>query len=249
VSSALEWEGCLNVRDLGGHPTEDGAVTRERVVVRADALRQLSDAGWAQLVDYGVTRIVDLRFNDEREADPPRELPVEVVHLPLLGHAWDPDYWDYLNHHLDNAEDAASYLKFSYVDFLDRFGPNFADALRAIATAPGTVLVHCMGGKDRTGLVVALLLRLAGVSRDRIDEDYAISEVNLAPEDEEWVRSAPDELEQLRRSRLIQSPAGVMRHVLTELEEQHGTVPEYLLGAGLTAIELDGLRERLREPA
>ena len=102
--SALEWEGCLNVRDLGGHPTGDGAVTRHRVVVRADALRQLSDAGWAQLVDYGVARIVDLRFNDEREADPPRELPVEVVHLPLLGHAWDPDYWDYLNEHLDNAE-------------------------------------------------------------------------------------------------------------------------------------------------
>jgi protein-tyrosine phosphatase len=246
--SSLRWEGCLNVRDLGGHPTEDGGVTRHRVVVRADAIRQLSDAGWAQLVDYGVKRIVDLRFNDEREADPPRELPVELVHLPLLGHALDPDYWDYLNHHLDNAEDAAAYLRFSYDDFLERFAPNFAATLRAVATAPGTVLVHCMGGKDRTGLVVALLLRLAGVSRDRIDEDYAISEVNLAPEDEEWVRNAPDELQQMRRSRLIRSPAGVMRHALTVLEERHGTVPEYLLAAGMTATEVADLRARLREP-
>jgi protein tyrosine/serine phosphatase len=245
----LEWEGCLNVRDIGGHPTEDGAVTRRRVVVRADALKQLSDAGWTSLVDYGIARIVDLRFHDEREADPPRELPVEVVHLPLLGDTLDPDYWAFLNEHLDDAEDAASYLRFSYVDFLERFDANFAQALRAIADASGTVLVHCMGGKDRTGLVVALLLRLAGVSRDRIDEDYAISEINLAPEDEEWVRRAPDELERLRRSRLIKSPAGVMRWVLTELEGRCGSVPEYLLDAGLTATELAALRERLRERA
>ncbi|MDX6511355.1 MAG: protein-tyrosine phosphatase, partial [Gaiellaceae bacterium] len=83
--TALTWEGLLNVRDLGGHPTEDGAVTRHRVVVRADALRQLSDAGWEALAGYGIARIVDLRFHDEREADPPRDLPAELVHVSLLG--------------------------------------------------------------------------------------------------------------------------------------------------------------------
>jgi protein-tyrosine phosphatase len=245
--TALAWEGCLNVRDLGGHPTEDGAVTRHRVVVRADTVRQLSEAGWTALVDYGIARIVDLRFHDEREADPPRELRVEVHHLPLLGQERDPDYWQFLTDHLDDAEDAASYLHFSYLDFLDRFGGNFAAALRAVATSPGPALVHCVGGKDRTGLVVALLLRLAGVSRERIDEDYAISEVNLAPEDEGWVRAAPDERERTRRDRLIRSPAGVMRSVLERLEEQHGSVAEYLLAAGLEPAELATLRNRLRE--
>ncbi len=245
--TALEWEGCLNVRDLGGHPTEDGAVTRHRVVVRADALHQLSEAGWEALAGYGIARIIDLRFHDEREADPPRDLPAELVHLSLLGEERDPDYWALVNDRLDNAEDAAAYLRWSYLDFLDRFRGNFAAALEAVATAPGTALVHCMGGKDRTGLVVALLLRLAGVSRERIDEDYAISELNL--DDTEWAAQAPTELERVRRLRLIQSPAGVMLHVLTELEREHGSVSEYLLAAGSSPAALELLRGRLREAA
>ena len=73
----LAWEGCANVRDLGGHPTEDGGVTAFGAVVRADSVRRLSEAGWEQLVDYGIERIVDLRFRDELEADPPAAIPVE----------------------------------------------------------------------------------------------------------------------------------------------------------------------------
>ena len=151
--TALEWEGCLNVRDLGGHPTEDGAVTRHRVVVRADALHQLSEAGWEALAGYGIARIIDLRFHDEREADPPRDLPAELVHLSLLGEERDPDYWALVNDRLDNAEDAAAYLRWSYLDFLARFRGNFAAALEAVATAPGTALVHCMGGSYRNGAI------------------------------------------------------------------------------------------------
>jgi protein-tyrosine phosphatase len=242
--SVLAWEGCLNVRDLGGHPTEDGAVTRHGVVVRADALHRLSDAGWRSLADYGVTRIVDLRFHDEREADPPHEVPAELVHVALLGAERDPDYFELLNRQLDRAADAAEYLRWSYLEFLERFRDNFVSAVRAVATAPGTVLVHCVGGKDRTGLVVALLLRLSGVSIERIDEDYAVSELNL--DDAAWIAEAPDEVEAERRRRLCRSPGGVMADVLRELEGRHDSVRAYLLGAGSTEAELDGIRERLR---
>ena len=107
--TVLAWEGCLNVRDLGGHATEDGAVTRPGVVVRADALGRLSDAGWQALVDYGIARIVDLRLHDEREADPPRELPVELVHVQLV--ELDHEYRELMNRHLDCAADAAEYLR------------------------------------------------------------------------------------------------------------------------------------------
>src|SRR5262249_24471543 len=72
----LAWDGCLNVRDLGGHPTDDGGETRYGAVVRADSVRQLSDAGWAALVEYGVDTIVDLRMDQELAADPPADLPV-----------------------------------------------------------------------------------------------------------------------------------------------------------------------------
>jgi len=74
-SRDLLWDGLLNVRDLGGHPTEDGGETRYDSIIRADSVRQLSDQGWAALVDYGVQTIVDLRTNDELAADPPGELP------------------------------------------------------------------------------------------------------------------------------------------------------------------------------
>jgi protein-tyrosine phosphatase len=240
--TSLAWEGCLNVRDVGGHPTEDGAVTRDGVVVRADALGRLSDAGWQALVDYGIARIVDLRLHDEREADPPRDLPIELVHVQLV--ELDPEYRELMNRHLDTAADAAAYLRWSYGDFLERFSDNFVTAVRAVATAPGPALVHCVGGKDRTGLVVALLLRLAGVSLDRIDADYAVSEANL--DDQAWVDEAPDEIEAERRRKIIRSPEGVMAAVLAELEQRRGSVREYLLAAGSTAEELDAIRARLR---
>jgi protein-tyrosine phosphatase len=212
--------------------------------VRADALRRLSDAGWRSLADYGVTRIVDLRFRDERAGDPQRESPAELVHVGLLGAERDPDYFELLNRQLDGAADAAGYLRWSYLEFLERFGDNFAAAARAVATAPGTVLVHCVGGKDRTGLVVALLLRLAGVALERIDEDYAVSELNL--DDADWIAAAPDEAEAERRRRLCRSPSGVMADVLGELERRHGSVRAYLLAAGATEAELDAIRGRLR---
>jgi hypothetical protein len=90
-SRDLLWDGLLNVRDLGGHPTEDGGETRYDSIIRADSVRQLSDQGWAALVDYGVKTIVDLRTNDELAADPPAELPAEVLHIPFF--ETDTDDW------------------------------------------------------------------------------------------------------------------------------------------------------------
>ena len=85
MTRTLAWEGLLNVRDLGGHPIEDGGETRWGAVVRADNVRRLTDAGWRALVDYGVRSVVDLRFHEELAEDPPRELPVDVVHVSLFG--------------------------------------------------------------------------------------------------------------------------------------------------------------------
>src|SRR6266508_2668458 len=83
-SRDLRWDGCLNVRDLGGHRTEDGAETLFGRVVRADSLRQLTDRGWEAAVDYGITTVVELRGDHECDADPPRELTTEVLHVPFM---------------------------------------------------------------------------------------------------------------------------------------------------------------------
>ncbi len=242
---ALAWDGCLNVRDLGGHRTEEGRETRFGAVVRADSVRKLSAAGWETLTSYGVGRIVDLRLDEELEADPPRELPVEVVHVSLFG-APDPETWAEIDAIAAAAPGAVEAQRDVYLEFLSRWPSNFAAAVRAVARAPaGCVVVHCQGGKDRTGLVAALLLRLAGVSVDDIAADYSLSAANLRAIHDEWVAAADDEAERDRRLRISSTPAETMEHVLAELERRHGDVASYLRAAGAATADLEAVRARL----
>ena len=234
MSRTLVWDGLENVRDLGGLATEDGATTRFGVIVRADNVRRLRSG--QTLVDHGVSRIVDLRFASERAEDGLDALPVEVVHVSLLGE-WDDDYRAALEARMDRTE-PAEYLRWSYLDFLDRFRPNFGVAVGAIASAPpGTVCVHCVGGRDRTGLVSALVLRLAGVSVADVARDYAESEERLAASHALWVAAAPDPQERARRQVFAEAPAGVMEDVVGERRAPAR------LGAGLPGR---GRRERGR---
>jgi protein tyrosine/serine phosphatase len=134
------------------------------------------------------------------------------------------------------------------VDFLERYRERFGRALAAIADSDGTVVVHCMGGKDRTGLVSALLLRLAGVGLEAIGEDYSLSADNLAPLSEQWLAEATDEAEREKRRRLAHTPAEAMISVVEEIERRYGDVASYLRAAGLTDAQVERLRERLVDP-
>jgi len=243
MSRTLAWDGLENVRDLGGLATEDGSVTRFGVIVRADNIRRLRSM--RTLVEHGVSRVVDLRFPVERAEDGLAELPVEVVHVSLLGE-WDDDYREMLEARMTQT-DAAEYLRWSYLEFLDRFRPNFGTAVGEIAAAPpGTVCVHCVGGRDRTGLVSALVLRLAGVSVADVARDYAESEQRLAASHAVWVAAAADAEERTRREVFAQAPASVMADVVGALERRHGSVRGYLIAAGASPAALHGLRARLR---
>ena len=246
--TTLHWEGCLNVRDLGGLRTEDGRRTQAGVVVRSDNVRALSDDGWRSLAEHGITRIVDLRWPEELAEDAPRDVDIEVVHVSVLGEAIDSDYIAELDAHLESVDDVADHYAWSYVDFLERYRERFGRAVAAIADADGPVVVHCMGGKDRTGLVVALLLRLAGVATGDIAADYAVSSDNLAPALEQWVENAADETERRKRIRLSGTPADGMVRVIDELETRYGDVASYLRAAGVGERQLERLRERLVAP-
>lgn len=237
-SRALSWEGCCNIRDLGGLPIEDGGETACRVVVRADDVSLLSSAGWRALEEYGIRRIVDLRHED-----PPYETPVELVRVPLL----DEPAIREVDELLLEVDDVVEWRTRNYLFFLERFAPAFAAAVDAVGELEnGTVLVHCAGGVDRTGLVAAFLLRMAGVAQETIAEDYALSEANWAPTIEEWVGAAPDEAEARKRRILSVMPAAAMRNVLVELERRHGGIREFLVDAGGDAGRLESVRERLR---
>jgi protein-tyrosine phosphatase len=245
----LVWDGCLNVRELGGLPTADGGETRRGAVVRADSVRQLSDDGWRALVDHGVRLVVDLRGDHEREEDPPAELPVEVVHVPFM-EASDAE-WEEIAGELDAATaaapDDATATRDAYLIFLERFRDNVAASLRAVANAPeGGVVIHCVGGKDRTGLLTAFLLHLAGVDEERIAQDYALSEERLRARHEAWFEAAESEEELQRLRRIAQTPSESMLGVFAELKRRYGGVEEYLREAGASDEELELARARLR---
>ena len=247
MTRTLDWDGCLNVRDLGGVPLEDGGHTRYGALVRSDNIRKLTDDGWRALAGHGVVRIVDLRWSEELDDDPPRDVHVDVVHVSLLGKL-DVDYKDDIADYMA-AGDPAGYWASSYTAILDEFHENFGRVLAAIADAPaGAVVFHCAGGKDRTGLVSALLLRLAGATIEDIAADYALSEENLNAGPRTWIESAPDETVRAQREFMQQTPPAAMVRTLEQLDERWGGVRPYLRAAGLSDAQLERLEARLAAP-
>lgn len=239
MTRELVWDGCINVRDLGGIPLEGGGETRAGVLVRADNIGKLAGNGRETLAAHGVVRVVDLRWPEERARDPEHDFAVEVVRVSLLGPRRDPNYEDGLETYMA-AGDPAGYWAASYVSMLETYRQEFATALTAIADADGPVVFHCSGGKDRTGLIAALLLRLAGASIDDVAHDYSLSA-------EMWARE-PRELEP-RHAFMENTPAGAMRGALEHLERAYGGVPGYLRACGLDDERIAALRDRLRVSA
>lgn len=244
----LAWDGVLNARDLGGHRTEDGAETRYGSIVRADSIRRLTDAGWAALLDYGIRTVVDLRGDHEMDEDAPAHVDVEVVHVPFM-EANDREFEEIqeeVETAAEAAPDVATATRDVYLIFLEHFKRNVASGIRAVAQAPdGGVVVHCVGGKDRTGLLTAFLLHLAGVDVEQIAADYALSEERLKPRHEEWFAQAETEAELERLRRIAQTPAESIVGVFEELASRYGSVEGYLRSGGLSDKDLARARARL----
>lgn len=218
----LDWDGCVAVRDLGGLAARDG-VTRSGVYVRSDNARNLSSRGWKQAWDYGIRTVLDLRSETECLDDPPAPSRFEVRRISLFAHFDDdPVYREDLLARLSGRDEAAAY-RVLYAEALDLDRGRFAEALGALATGPHGVLFHCAGGRDRTGVLAALLLRLAGVSIDDVEADYLHTGAR-------GKAGSPN----IDRSR----PAGVITQVVEELETRHGSVGDYLLRAGVSNGDL-----------
>lgn len=227
-------EGVYNLRDTGGYPAATGT-SRWGRLLRSDALHRLDDPGRALLAELGVAHIVDLRGAAERGAARSLVdgLDATVHRLPVF----------------DDAEPAAQAigavaLAPLYDHIVDDRGAQLVEAVRVIASAAAgqAVLVHCTAGKDRTGLVVALALRAAGVEREAVVADYAETAEHLRGEwAEQMLRLVTGrgvELTPQVVELITASPAPVMAALLERLERTHGSVAGYLLANGLTADEL-----------
>lgn len=217
--TSLPLEGSRNARDVGGYPTASGEVTAPLRLLRSGRLHDLTDADRAYLASIGLRTVVDLRIDSEieREPDALGELGVEWFNTPpRLG------------------EDAEG-LEELYLAWLDHSADRFTAGFRAIARPDGLpALVHCAAGKDRTGILVALVLELLGVDDRTIVEDYMISNSALL-----FYTDAP----------LANNPifAEAMVGLLAHLRRHHGSAEGYFKAHGATDEEIARVRAGLVE--
>ncbi len=235
----LQLEGTYNVRDTGGYATADGRVTRWRTLLRGDSLHRLTPEGQAELIDAGLRTVIDLRRESERES---------AVNVFAAS-----DRVRYLNISLldgtaDVTPDGPRTLDAIYAGILAGAQAQLRILFAALAEPDALpVLIHCAAGKDRTGVVVALLLGNAGVPTATIAADYALSESYLGDgfvaEVRERIVASGGDWESY--APLMGSPEDLMLQTLAAVETRYGGVPHYLRAIGVPEETLAILRATL----
>lgn len=234
----LKWDGCFNVRDLGGLRTADGRETQWSRVVRADRLDRLTATGWAAVSAHGVRTVIDLRNNDELGTDvAPRPSSVRTIYLPLDG-SGDREI-------LDPWGTGPQFgTPLYYRSQLERFPERSAAVIAAIARAErGAVAFHCGRGRDRAGQITMLVLALVGVRPEDIAADYALSAERLRPD---YVALGKEDQGPLLERFLADRGTTATEVIIKLLSNLN--VEACLLRAGLVSRDVEALRRRLLKP-
>jgi protein-tyrosine phosphatase len=239
-SDSVRVDGLLNLRDLGGLPRDGGGRTRFGRLLRSDSPHNLDSAGARVLADAGISTVVDLRTESERAA-----LPNLLVTAGRMNSVAAPIFTDE-----DEFPAGLTTASDVYCWWLRDLGHGVRAAMEAIADAPtAPVLVHCHAGKDRTGVVVALVLLLAGVNAEAIADDYALSGVQLAEMLARDRLSAVERgMDDVRAERLFTVRREAMVQTVERIGSDHGGAARYLAGIGVDAARLDRLRSLLVAP-
>jgi len=233
----LDFPALLNARDLGGYPTLDGSTTRWRSLVRSDDLSQLTSAGLEALASFGVETVIDLRWPDEVASmpSPVRELK-HIRYEPYSLCTPTQDEW-----RARRADSTAKELWNRAM--LQHLREELRQVLEIVATASaGPLLFHCVAGKDRTGVLAALLLAVADVVPEAIAYDYAESFDNLL---EGYLQRYAD-AEPAAIIDALQCPAQGVHNMLAYLDE-FGGARAYLEAIGVRREHIALLRARLRD--
>lgn len=236
-------EGTHNIRDLGGYVTARGTTIPPRRFLRADCLHRLAPGGTDRLVDEGLRSVIDLRTAEEVASAPSffeGLSGIEYINLPLFDELSPAA--------LAQADARHSHpLVPFYIAALDTRGP----AVRAILThiarvEEGAVLFNCTAGKDRTGIIAALLLGLAGVSDDDIIRDYVLTEQMIPDLVAEFLSISRDNGGDVERyATLLESPADTMAKMLSHIRTQYGGMEDYVMRIGLRRKDLSRLIDQL----
>jgi len=238
-SRFLPLEGTLNTRDLGGLPVAGGRLTRPGRVLRSDGPAALTDSDLDLLERLPLTTVVDLRGHMEREREPSRFLtrPSYRVH--------NVEVWSHIYAAGREIADRFDITEF-YLAALDHAGAAFAEATRLVAHAPGAALFHCSAGKDRTGLLAALILEAIGVDRQVVLEDFALTDARIEPLRQRLLEQAErDGVPRAQFQRLLGATPELLEPALAHLDAKHGGAEAYLARAGVAEETFVALEAKL----
>lgn len=228
-----------NFRDVGGYAGLDGRTVRWRRLFRADSLHRLKGADLEAFHELGVRTVIDLRR--AREVSLHGRVP----------HAEGLEYHNLVIEHVDwkeveEPEDVphARWLADRYLNFAEDGTAGIAGSLALIADpAAAPAVVHCMAGKDRTGVVCALTLSLLGVSDEDVANDYALTEASMASLTEYLRRTSPETVQD--KYHMFECPRDAMQMFLDDLRALHGSVLGYVRSIGITQEQVATMRGHL----
>ncbi|MFV0257721.1 MAG: tyrosine-protein phosphatase [Acidimicrobiales bacterium] len=241
-SRCVAFTAAPNFRDLGGYPSDLGGTTRWQRAYRAGSLDRMTAEDRARLDGLGVATIFDLRTGLERDRHPD---PLPSVHLPLVG-AFDsgPPLPDMAA--MTEADHGIAFMRDLNLGLIDHAAPAIGHVITAIAAAsPAPLVFHCTAGKDRTGLIAALLLEVLGVDRDTVLDDFTLSEqyAGRAEDSHGFAYMIAMGMAPEAAAGAFGAPRAMMSDVLDALDERHGGAEAYLTGpAQVGAASIDRLR-------
>lgn len=259
----LSMEGIENFRDIGGYQTRDGQMLRWGKVFRCGHLMEMTVADGEQLDPLNIGAIFDLRTPAERRAFPTAwtcSQQPEIFNIDLHSEDEDPKA-DLFKQILDGRitrDDVETHMRDDYArmpfDFVPLLKQLFGYLLRPDA---GAIVVHCTAGKDRTGLVIALLQAVLGVSTNAIKEDYLLSNEGFASREklEHIVEGFGHTMEQADLRMEVLRPLIVvdtyyLEEALKAIEERAGSLRAYFENTlGLSEEQRQSLRSKLVQPA
>ena len=242
MTRTIRLEGCLNFRDLGGYPTRHGRTVRWSQVYRSDALHLLSAADVTKLRDeLRIADVIDLRSSSEVKADgrgPLAAAPMRFHHVPLFDGV--------VRDRRTEGEPDPVTLADRYFLLAEFAQAPIARVIVTLAETTAPAVYHCAAGKDRTGVISAILLSLLGVDDEIIVADYALTQENLDQIIDRLMASEgyQEMLSALPPDTLHAAPE-TMRALLERVHQKYGSMCGYAQAAGVSDATIEQLRDRL----
>jgi protein-tyrosine phosphatase len=242
LERSIDFRLVFNVRDLGGLPTVDGRAVRRGQVYRADGVNRLRDDDLEVARDLGLRTVIDLRTAGEIGRSgrfPVEQYPVAWHSLPMIRRMWSDD-------DLVATTGAGDFLRDRYVEMLT----DGADSLAAIVdlVAEGQpALFHCAAGKDRTGVVAAVLLGLVGVERDEIVADYHATAGAMGAFVDWLTLEHPEAIDAMTSQppEYLEAPPEAMAGFLDVVDERYGSMDALAAHLGIPDTTVTRLRDTL----